>query len=35
MNNARTQLTREAYTIAKNNLRHIKDPETKAEYETE
>ena len=35
MNNARTQLTREAYTIAKNNLRHIKDPETKAEYEAE
>ena len=35
MSDARSELTRAAYTIAKNNLKYIQDEETKKQYETE
>ncbi len=35
LSNAKTELSRSAYTIAKNNLRHIKDEEIRKEYEQE
>ena len=35
MSDARSKLTREAYTIAKNNLKYIKNTETKKQFELE
>lgn len=35
MSNAKTELSRGAYTLAKNNLKYIKDEEQKKQYEAE